>query len=51
VGVYDGGFLHVDVRQHLARWARVRGQYVGIQHLIPQPVLAASARTPEQPAG
>jgi Peptidase M15 len=51
VGVYDGGFLHVDVRQHLARWARVRGQYVGIQHLIQQPVLAASARTPEQPTG
>ncbi len=34
VGVYDGGFLHVDVRAHAARWARVRGQYVGIQHLV-----------------
>lgn len=37
IGVYDGGFLHVDVRRHLARWARVRGQYVGIQHLVKQP--------------
>jgi zinc D-Ala-D-Ala carboxypeptidase len=50
IGVYDGGFLHVDVRQHVARWARVRGQYVGIQHLIQEPVLAA-ARTPVEPAG
>jgi len=25
VGVYDGDFLHVDVRGHRARWARVRG--------------------------
>ena len=51
IGVYDGGFLHVDVRQHVARWARVRGQYVGIQHLIQDPVLAAAARTPLPPAG
>jgi hypothetical protein len=50
IGVYDGGFLHVDVRQHVARWARVRGQYVGIQHLIQEPVLAA-ARTPVEQAG
>lgn len=28
IGVYDGGFLHLDVRSHAARWARVRGQYV-----------------------
>jgi uncharacterized protein YcbK (DUF882 family) len=34
IGAYDGGFLHVDVRDHKARWARVRGQYVGIQQLI-----------------
>ena len=40
IGVYDGGFLHVDVRQHTARWARVRGQYVGIQHLIKEPLQA-----------
>jgi uncharacterized protein YcbK (DUF882 family) len=37
IGVYDGGFLHVDVREHSARWARVRGQYVGIQHLVSEP--------------
>lgn len=41
IGVYDGNFLHVDVRGHSARWARVRGQYVGIQHLIREPVLRA----------
>lgn len=50
IGVYDGGFLHLDVRQHVARWARVRGQYVGIQHLIQATVLAA-AGTPAQSAG
>ena len=41
IGAYDGGFLHVDVRDHPSRWARVRGQYVGIQHLIEDPVPAA----------
>jgi len=51
IGVYDGGFLHVDIRQHVARWARVRGQYVGIQHLIQDQVLAASAHPPVEPAG
>jgi len=51
IGVYDSGFLHVDVRQHVARWARVRGQYVGIQHLIQDQVLAAAARTPVEPSG
>lgn len=34
IGAYDGGFLHLDIRTHQARWARVRGQYVGIQHLV-----------------
>jgi hypothetical protein len=38
IGVYDGGFIHVDIRQYSSRWARVRGQYVGIQHLIKEPV-------------
>ena len=38
IGVYDGGFLHVDVRPRHARWARVRGQYVGIQHLVKEPL-------------
>jgi uncharacterized protein YcbK (DUF882 family) len=39
IGVYDGGYLHVDVRPHSSRWARVRGQYVGIQHLVREPLL------------
>ena len=37
IGAYDESFLHVDVRPHQARWARVRGQYVGIQHLVTTP--------------
>ncbi len=37
IGVYDGGFVHVDIRLHQSRWARVRGQYVGIQSLITTP--------------
>lgn len=41
IGVYDNNFLHVDVRAHAARWARVRGQYVGIQHLVREPVMLA----------
>jgi uncharacterized protein YcbK (DUF882 family) len=41
IGVYDGGFLHVDVRNHRARWARVNGRYVGIQELVRQPSLLA----------
>ena len=41
IGVYDGGFLHVDVREHSARWARVSGKYVGIGHLVREPELAA----------
>jgi len=50
IGVYDGGFLHLDVRPHAARWARLRGQYVGIQHLVKQPLtLVAKAQTNSQP--
>jgi len=50
IGVYDGGFLHLDVRPHAARWARVRGQYVGIQHLVKQPLtLLAKVQTSSQP--
>lgn len=41
IGVYDGGFLHVDVRHHRARWARVSGRYVGIQELVHEPALLA----------
>jgi hypothetical protein len=46
IGVYDGNFLHVDVRGHTARWARVRGQYVGIQHLVREPVMMARSASP-----
>ena len=46
VGVYDGNFLHVDVRGHRARWARVKQQYVGIEALVREPqLLAAKAET------
>lgn len=51
IGVYDGGFLHLDIRSHQARWARVRGQYVGIQHLVTPPAtLLAKVQTGSQPA-
>jgi len=45
IGVYDGVFLHLDIRPHAARWARVRGQYVGIQHLVQVPP-SLLAKTP-----
>ena len=41
IGVYDGDFLHLDVRGHRARWARVRGSYVGIEQLVREPELLA----------
>jgi uncharacterized protein YcbK (DUF882 family) len=31
IGVYDGNFIHVDVRGVTARWARVNGKYIGIE--------------------
>ena len=35
IGVYDGGFIHVDVRTNgEARWARVADKYVGIDALV-----------------
>ncbi len=37
IGVYDSTFLHLDVRPHAARWARVRGQYVAIERLVTAP--------------
>jgi hypothetical protein len=49
IGVYDSNFLPVDVRQRAARWARVRGQYVGIQHLVKEPVLMARGAATSQP--
>jgi uncharacterized protein YcbK (DUF882 family) len=51
IGVYDGGFLHLDVRPHSARWARVRGQYVGVQHLVRQPIMTADAQIAGERAG
>ena len=48
IGVYDGGFLHVDVRAHASRWARVRGQYVGIGNLVQEPTLMARVQTNSQ---
>jgi len=48
IGAYDGGFLHVDVRIHSSRWARVRGQYVGIAHLVQEPTLLAKMQTDSQ---
>lgn len=48
IGVYDGGFLHVDVRLNCSRWARVRGQYVGIRHLVREPMLLAKLQTSSQ---
>lgn len=41
IGVYDEDFLHVDVRGHRARWARVSGRYVGIEQLVREPELLA----------
>lgn len=49
IGVYDGGFIHVDVRSTAARWARVKGQYVGIEELVRVPQLVTQQTTPPQP--
>lgn len=49
IGVYDGGFIHVDVRGTMARWARVKGVYVGIEQLVRLPQLVAQDRKPVQP--
>jgi hypothetical protein len=53
IGVYDGGFLHVDVRDHRARWARIHGQYVGIDQLVREPQVLAGNVSPDSasPAG
>ena len=51
IGAYDSNFLHVDVRDNRARWARVSGKYVGIQELVCEPnFLAASASESHPPA-
>jgi hypothetical protein len=48
IGVYDGGFLQVHVRNHRARWARVSGRYVGIQELVREPELPAEKTSAAQ---
>ena len=48
MGAYDTNFLHVDVRDHRARWARVSGKYVGIQELVREPNLAAASASESQ---
>lgn len=51
IGVYDENFLHVDVRGHRARWARVRGRYVGIDQLVREPELLAKKASASQAGG
>lgn len=34
IGVYDGNFIHVDVRVGKARWARRRGVYISLSALV-----------------
>jgi len=48
IGVYDGDFLHVDVRDRRARWARVSGRYVGIAELVREPQLLAQEETADR---
>jgi uncharacterized protein YcbK (DUF882 family) len=43
IGVYDTNFLHVDVRERRARWARVRGCYVDVRRLVREPQVFARA--------
>lgn len=51
IGVYDGGFLHLDVRSRQARWARVHGKYVDIHSLVTsRGTLLARVQTGPQPA-
>ena len=47
IGVYDGNFLHVDVRERTARWARVAGHYVGVGELVKEPELLAENASAE----
>lgn len=50
IGVYDGGFIHLDIRTQPARWARVAGQYVDLQRLVTPPAtLLAKVQTGSQP--
>jgi uncharacterized protein YcbK (DUF882 family) len=42
IGVYDRGFMHVDVRGHQARWAQLAGRYVEACELINDTSLSAT---------
>jgi zinc D-Ala-D-Ala carboxypeptidase len=50
IGVYDGAFLHLDVRPHSARWARVHGRYVAIGQLVTDPSTLLAKNAPLTPA-
>ena len=43
IGVYDRGFLHLDVRGHVARWAQVQGHYVDVHALVHEGKTSAAA--------
>jgi uncharacterized protein YcbK (DUF882 family) len=54
IGVYDTNFIHVDVREdgRPARWARVNGEYVGINQLVkarPTPAISRASSAPPAP--
>ena len=34
IGLYDGGFIHVDVRATRARWSRISGKYGPITAIL-----------------
>ena len=34
IGIYDGGFIHVDVRDGIARWGRVNSEYISIEKAL-----------------
>ena len=48
IGVYDRDFLHVDVREHAARWAQVVGHYLDVHALVHEPAAAARADAARQ---
>jgi len=34
IGLYDGGFIHVDVRGTRARWSRIAGKYGPVEAIL-----------------
>jgi hypothetical protein len=51
IGVYDINFLHVDVRERRAFWARVHGSYVDVRRLVREPQVLARADETEVSVG